>query len=114
MAYSVVNNIFFGSKKSLQWNKTFLLLVAVEGLLMFPIVMVLVYFGLEVVDMAFFFLFVLFLNKMLVFYKEWGIFFKQNPFGLQFFLYFCALEIVPLLALVGGGQLLLNTIKVNF
>ncbi len=109
-----VNLILFDRKKSLQWSKAFLVASTFEGIAMFPLVLLSVYFDLRA-DLAFFYvIFVLFLNKMLSFYKDWSIFFKQNRGYLQFFLYFCALEITPLLAFCGECQVIVNTIKVNF
>lgn len=44
---------------------------------------------------------VVFLVKLLSFYKCYVIFFRQNGIFLQIILYFCALEIVPLATLWG-------------
>ena len=50
---------------------------------------------------------VLMVVKLLLFYKCFIIFFKRLGSFLQFFLYFCALEVVPL-ALLWGGMLLMS------
>ena len=60
-----------------------------------------VYFGLSVEKALVIIVFTLLLGKIMSFYKSWVIFFRQNDFVLQIFLYFCALEIMPLLALWG-------------
>ena len=53
-------------------------------------------------------------SKLLSFYKTYLIFFrKKGPF-LQIFLYFCALEIVPLFALWGVLTIASNYLKINF
>lgn len=114
LAYNLVNGIFFGSKKTQQWTRTFFAVTALEAVMLFPLVMLLVYFDLAVKKSLFYFGFVLFLNKILLFYKCWKIFFRQNGFSLQIFLYFCALEITPLLALGGLWLWLTETLKVNF
>ena len=112
--YSLVNEVFFGSKKRLQWNQVFLMITAIEGVLLFPAVLLIVYFNLEVEKVIFYLIFVLLLNKILTFYKSWGIFFQQKGFSLQFFLYFCSLEITPLLVFGGLWLMIVNSLKVIF
>lgn len=114
LAYHLVNSVFFGSKKTRQWTQTFLFVTALEGVLMFPLVMLLVYFDLSAEKALFYFVFVLILNKILTFYKCWVIFFRQNGRSLQIFLYFCALEITPLLAFGGVWTMMVSSLKVNF
>ena len=58
--------------------------------------------------------FVLFLNKILTFYKAYQIFFRGNGLYLQTFLYFCTLEIAPMLALGGAGLAIIDSVKINF
>ena len=114
LAYRLVNEVFFGSNKSLQWTRAYLLLTALEGVLLFPLVIVIVYLGLTVQNALFCFAFILILNKVLTFYKCWDIFFKQKGRFLQIFLYFCALEATPLLAISGVWLAIINLLKVNF
>ena len=114
LAYTVVNAILFSGKKRQQWNSDFLFITAIEGVLMFPLVFLLVYFDLSTKNALFYFGFILILNKMLAFHKGWTIFFKQNAGYLQIFLYFCALEAAPLLAFSGVWLALVNFLKVNF
>jgi hypothetical protein len=73
-----------------------------------------VYFDLSLEKAAFLFCFVLFLNKILAFYKSWLIFFKQKGLYFQNILYFCALEITPILAFCGAWLMIVNNLKVNF
>ena len=47
-------------------------------------------------------------------YKEYAIFFKRNVVKLQIILYFCTLEIVPLLAFWGALMFTANSLKINF
>ena len=47
-------------------------------------------------------------------YKSYAIFFKHGGGIVQNILYFCALELMPLLALVGILQITGNYLKVNF
>ena len=114
LSYTVVNTILFSGKKRQQWNNDYLFNIAIEGMLMFPLVFLLIYFDLSIKIALFYFGFILILNKILAFYKGWSIFFKQNAGFLQIFLYFCALEAAPLLAFSGVCLAIANNIKVNF
>jgi len=114
VVYKVVNSIFFGSKKSKQWRKTLTFITSLEGIILFPIVMLLVYFGVSMQNVVFIFIFILILTKILTFYKSWVIFFRQMSGFLQIILYLCALEIIPLLSLVGSLMLITDQLKVNF
>jgi len=114
LLYSLVNNVLFGSKKSLQWNHSFFFLSALEGGMMFPLVLMIAYLGLSIENALYYFSFVLILNKILSFYKSHCIFFRQKILFLQNILYFCALEMMPLLALSGAWLILAHFLKVNF
>lgn len=114
MAYALVNSVLFGSKKMRQWNAVFVLVNAWQGLLLFPLVLCLVYLAFELQNVTYFLAFVLFLNKMLTFYKSWSIFFRQKGGYLQNFLYFCALEIAPMAAFAGVWLTVVNVLKINF
>ncbi|MDE6689035.1 MAG: DUF4271 domain-containing protein, partial [Prevotella sp.] len=79
-----------------------------------PLVLLLVYFNFDAEKALFCFVVILILNKLLTFYKCWSIFFRQNGGILQTFLYFCALEITPLLAFAGAWLAMTDFLKVNF
>ncbi|MBP5338271.1 MAG: DUF4271 domain-containing protein [Prevotella sp.] len=114
LLYRLVNAVFFDGKRNLQMTHTFILLAAAEGVLLFPMVLLQVYFDLTEEKAIYYFGFVLILNKLLSFYKGWHIFFRQNGGVLQTFLYFCALEMVPLLAFVGIWLMTIDLLKINF
>lgn len=114
LATSLVNMTFFDGKKNVQWMRLQLFLTAAESGLVLPLVLLLVYFHFSVEIALICFAVVLFLNKMLTFYKCWSIFFRQNGGLLQTFLYFCALEMTPLLAFGGAWLALTDFLKVNF
>ena len=101
LLYSWVNLLFFDGKKNRQYLLFFLFLISLESIAFFPIVLLQVYFGLSVENALVGIIFILVLCKIMSFYKSWVIFFRQNDFVLQIFLYFCALEIMPVLALWG-------------
>ena len=112
--YSSVNLTFFNSKKNGQWNLTYLFLTAMEGLTLFPSVLLLTYFDTRPQIIAYYCIFILILVKILAFYKCYIIFFRQNALFLQIILYFCALEIIPMMALWGGLEVMVNVLKINF
>ena len=111
---SAINLVFFGGKRNLQWLQSQSFLTSAEGVLLFPAVLLHVYFGISLENIAFYYIFVLILTKLLSIYKCWVIFFRQNVLSLQIILYFCALEIVPLLSFVGGLWIVTNMLKINF
>ena len=112
--YTLVNTVFFSSKKNEQWLKSILFITSLEGLLLFPASMLQVYLELPLKTVVYYLIFVLIFVKILTFYKAWHIFFRQKGFLLQIFLYFCALEIIPLLSLWGGLAMIVDQLKVNF
>lgn len=114
LLYTAVNLVFFSGKKNRQWQNTLLLLGAVEGVVLFPVVMLQVYFSLSMQNVVAYTLIVLFLIKILTLYKCYAIFFRRSGVFLQIILYFCALEAVPMAAFWG---LLVNTatyLRINF
>lgn len=112
--YSVVNTVFFGNGPNRHWLKTLLFLTAIEGVLLFPIVLLVVYFDMPLQNAVYYYVFVFIFTKILTFYKALSIFFWRNGLFLQIILYFCALEIVPLLVLVGGVGVLIEHLKITF
>ena len=88
-------------------------LTAMEGAVLFPILLLLAYLHFSPVYAAIYCAFVLILVKMLTFYKSYIIFFKQKRVFLQIFLYFCALEMVPLIALWGGLSVIVDIFKIK-
>ncbi len=114
LLYMLSGWVFFDKKKNEQWLKAYLFLLSCEGVLLFPVVMLLSYFDLSLQVAVIYTLVVLVLVKLLSFYKSYIIFFKRNGMFLQIFLYFCALEVVPLFALWGGLVLISHYLKINF
>jgi len=112
--YQTVNSVFFTYRQVKEWQHTILFLFALEGILLFPITLVQVYFDFSFEKAVYAYIFILFFCKILTFYKGWNIFFRQFGAILQIFLYFCTLEIVPLLALAGGIKLLIDVLKITF
>ena len=94
--------------------KANLFLTSSEGVMLFPVIMLLAYFNFSLQAAIIYSLIVLGLVKILSFYKSYIIFFRGNGSFLQIFLYFCALEAVPFSALCGGLVLMSHYLKINF
>lgn len=114
LLYGVVNWTFFDKKKNGQWVRSYLFTNSLEGICLFPIVMLLTYFNLSIENAMTSVLVVVVLSKLLAFYKLYIIFFRGLGNILQIILYFCALEMVPLLSLLGVLVLIGNNLKINF
>ena len=92
--YSVVNSVFFDSKRKQHWFKTLLFISSMEGLILFPAVLLQTYFDMSEENVILYFTIVLFFVKILTFFKCYVVFFRRNVVKLQIILYFCALEMV--------------------
>ncbi len=114
LAYTIVNNILFSGSKNKKFLTSFVFLSAVEGILLFPALLLQAYFQFAIQNVAYYCVGIVFLIKILTFYKSYVIFFRQNALYLQNILYFCALEMVPLLSLWGGLAVLVNQVRVIF
>lgn len=112
--YSIVNWVFFDKHSREQWWKAWLYLTALEGVLLFPLVLLLVYFNLSMQTGLMVLLIVVIFVKMLSLYKAFHIFFKRTKLFLQFFLYFCALEFMPMAALLGVMAMISTNLELNF
>lgn len=112
--YAAVNWVFFDKKKNIQWNKGMLFLSSVEGIAFFPLVMLTVYFSLSIQTMVIITAVVIILAKLSALYKCHIIFFSKSGGFVQSFLYFCALELMPLGSLWGVLVLTDNYFKINF
>lgn len=114
LIYWFVNSVFFGKKKSTRWLKSFLFITSFEGVALFPLVMLQSYFDLSIQNAVFYVAFVIVLVKLLLLYKSYVVFFGHKTFFLQIILYFCALEIMPLLSLWGVLVMIVDYLKINF
>lgn len=114
LLYMIVNTVLLDGKKNLQWMKSLLFITSTEGVLLLPVVLLQVYFDLEIQNVVIYFIAVLILVKFLTFYKCYFIFFRRSGVFLQIILYFCALEIVPIAAFWGALVITGNHLKINF
>lgn len=99
LVYTIVNNVFFSGQKNVQYIKSLLFLTAIEGVLLYPAVLLQAYFQLNKESLAVYVFSVVTLVKILTFYKCYKIFFVQKGSFIHLIVYLCALEIAPLAAL---------------
>lgn len=114
LAYWAVNSVFFGHAAAGRWFKSHIFVVSLEGIAVFPLVMLQSYFDLSTHDALVYAVFVLIMVRILLFYKSYTMFFKQKRLFLQNVLYFCTLEIIPLLSLWGVLATIVDYLKINF
>lgn len=114
LLYSLVNWVFFDRKSSIQWSQLSLFLFSTEGVLIFPAVLLLIYFGLSPYYTLIYIAAIVGLVKIVQFYQGYLIFFRRTAVSLQIILYFCTLEIMPLAALLGVLQYTDNYLTINF
>ena len=88
--------------------------VSMMGIALFPIVMLRCYFNLPMQTTMICVIILLILVKISSFYKCFVIFFRHNTIPLQIILYFCALEIVPLLSLAGVLVSVVDYLKIKY
>ena len=112
--YSMVNPVFYDKVDNKKFLTSLLLITSIEGVLVFPILLLLAFFHFSAIYAIFYCAIAVILVKILTFYKSYVIFFRQKRYFLQIFLYFCALEIVPLFALWGGLASIVDLIKIKF
>ena len=111
--YTIVNNILFNNKKNLQFLESLLIITSREGVALFPLVLLLAYFQFSLQNAMIYAAIIVILDKILTFYKSFTIFFNQKDGFLQIFLYFCALEMIPLVMLWSGLLVITENLKIN-
>lgn len=93
--YSFVNWTFFDKEQRTAWMKSYSFLVSMEGLLLFPIALVMVYSNLPAKYVTLCLYVVISVVKILLFYKTFAIFFPKTHGFLHLIAYLCALEMLP-------------------
>ena len=114
LLYSIVNTIMFDSSRNKKFLTLLIFLISMEGVLLFPVLLLRAYFQFPIQNAAIYTFIVVVLIKILTFYKTYVIFFSQKALYMQIILYFCALEMVPLLSLWGGLAVIVNHLRVIF
>ena len=113
LLYTIVNNVFYNNKKNLQFLRSQLLITSLEGVALFPLVLLMAYFQFSLRNAIIYTATILILAKILTFYKSYTIFFNQKGGFLQIILYFCALEMMPFMMLWSGLLVITENLKVN-
>lgn len=97
--YSFIGWIFFDGTKVSMWLESYSTILYYLGFLLFPVVLLMVYFDLSLTILMPVALGMVIFAKILMFYK-WIKFFFNNLYGLLcLIVYFCALEMLPCLIL---------------
>lgn len=99
LQYGIVHWTFFSSMRRAQWSNAYMLIVLIQSILLFPLSLLVVYFDLTIKTIIIAFICILVITELLVIYKVKQIFFVYKLGVFHLFLYFCTLEIVPLLVL---------------
>lgn len=93
--YRIVGWAFFDREGTRQLTGAYMTLLAYNGLVLFFVALVAVYFYLPSVTLQYVVLVMLIIDKLLVGYKHTAIFFKPKIGRYTFFLQLCTLEILP-------------------
>lgn len=114
LLYQTAGWVFFDTKRNGVWMKSWLFTLVIEGLLLYPVVMLQAYFSMDVETALLCAAVIVGVMKILAFYKAYNIFFSTRGGIVQNFLYFCTLELIPLGVLWGALTMTCNYLKVNF
>lgn len=110
--YGFVNSIFFTRTQRKLWTESHLMCILGLGIGLLPLALLVVYFDLGIRHAIYLFAAILILDEALLFYKCSRIFFNYTLGWVHLFLYFCTLEVVPVLilyrALIYANNLLLT------
>lgn len=114
LLYQFVNWIFFDKDKNKTWLTSYFDLLSGASLILFPLLLLVIYFNLDFNFSKTFILFVVICFKILLFYKCVRNFFNHFHGVLHLILYFCTLEIIPLLFFWKGLEYVNNILILNF
>lgn len=96
-SYAFTNWVLFNKNKQKPWLDAFSLVFGVEGILLFPVLLLLIYFDLSADKKLLFAGLAILFGKILLFCKCANIFFRKKHRSFYLIVYFCAVEIVPCL-----------------
>lgn len=114
LLYSLVNWIFFNKGKNRVWIESYFGVLVGAGFLLFPVVLLIIYFDLPSETAPYFILFIIIIAKIPLFYKCFSNFFNTFYGSFHLILYFCALEILPDFVLWKGISIANNILFLNF
>lgn len=114
VAYGFVNWVFFDKSRSKAWINAYFDVLSFTSFLLFPFLMLVVYFNLTPLTSEVIIFSILGFAKILLFYKCFRNF-LSHIYGLfHLILYFCALEIAPDLIVWKGLEYVNNILILNF
>lgn len=99
LLYPLVNATFFPRAERSAWIEALLLSTLGEGILLLPLALLTIYFNLSLIAAGWSFLIILFFIKALLFFRCLRIFFPRADQFIHLILYFCTLEMAPVLFL---------------
>ena len=111
--YSFVNWVFFQKERNLTWTTTYFNNIICLGLMLFPVLLLVIYFDLSFQISLISILTVIFCAKILLFWKCFNNFFNKIHGFFHLILYFCALEILPDLIIWKGILISCNKLILN-
>ena len=97
--YGFVHSIFFSKVQRRRWREDYAFLFTIESLLLFPLLLLIVYFHISLEIVLYSALAVLLFVKILLLFKCFSTFFGKMYGTLHLFVYFCTLEAAPLVVL---------------
>lgn len=98
LIYFFINWIFFDKKKRDRWLFSYSVVLSLQGIFLFPLVLMIVYFNLLPNTIWISYIVLLILSKLVLFYKCFSIFFPKLYGFFHLIMYFCALEMMPMFA----------------
>lgn len=114
VTYWFTAQTFFSRTAMVRWMKSFLLLRGMEGLFLLPAVLLYAYFRTGASVVATYVIVIAALFRLLALYRQNIIFFRHVGAYLQNFLYFCALEAMPLAAMSGLLRKVTESLMITF
>lgn len=114
LSYLFIGWIFFDKSQNTMWLESYFTLIYYVGFLLFPYVLLIVYFDLSLQILSAIGLVLLIFTKILMFYKWIKLFYAGVCSLFLLIFYFCALEIVPCLLLFQGLIQFNNILLIKF
>lgn len=104
--YKVVNWVFFDKAKNSLWLDSYFFTISILGMLLLPVTLLVVFCNFPLYVSVIIPAFLFFLADLFFIYKCFSIFFNQLHGSFYLFLYFCTLEILPLLVVWKGTEMI--------
>ena len=114
LLYRITNWVFFDRVVGTIWMKSQLLLWSLAGIVLYPVMLLVVYFHMPSFIAISAVLLIMAIIEMLSLYRSYLLFFKEKRFPLQIVLYLCTLEVVPVLLLYKSMVTVNGNLSVTF